>query len=97
VWKSVESFSAQPGTDTRPVHSIRKTVNFCALLDGPGRFTSFLIVNILEKWLTSTETIAKLVEKSVQISIRLAQFRNLVDRVQYSCVVLPTEFPADLR
>jgi hypothetical protein len=69
VWKSVERFPIQPSADTCPVDRIRKTVNFCVPLGGEERFTSFLIVNVLEKRLTSTETIAKLVEKSVQISI----------------------------
>ncbi len=60
-------------------------------------FTSFLLTNIVEKSLSSIKTISKLVEKSVQISVRLAQFRNLIDRVQHGGVVFPTEFPSDLR
>jgi hypothetical protein len=81
VWKSVERFSAQPNGDTCPVHRIGETVNSHALSGGPERFTRFLIMNVLQKLLSSTETIAKLVEKSVQIPVRLAQFRNLIDRV----------------
>ena len=60
-------------------------------------FTSCLIMNIAEKSLSSIKTIAKLVEKSVQISVRLAQLRNFVDRVQHGGVVFPTEFPSYLR
>ena len=81
MWKSVQGVCKHPVTDTCPVNRIPGAVNFPALLGGPGRFTSFLIMNILQKSLSSTETIAKLVEKPVQISIRLAQFRNLMDRV----------------
>jgi hypothetical protein len=81
VWKSVERFSMQATMETCPVHAICEAVNSRALFGGPERFTSFLIMNVLEKRLSSTETIAKFVEKSVQISIRLAQLRNLVDRV----------------
>jgi hypothetical protein len=81
VWKSVEGFSAQPNGDTCPVHRIGEAVNSRALPGGPERFTSFLIMNILQKSLSSTETIAKLVEKSVQIPIRLAQVRDLINRV----------------
>jgi hypothetical protein len=81
VWKRPEHFAAQPSPGTCPVHAILETVNSCVLLGGPERFTSFLIMNILEKRLSSTEAIANLVEKSVQISIRLAQLRNLVNRV----------------
>jgi hypothetical protein len=81
VWKSVECFSTPPAVGACPVHGIRETVNFCALLVGPERFTNFLIMNVLEKRLSSTKTIAKLVEKSVQISIRLPQLRNLINRV----------------
>jgi hypothetical protein len=44
-------------------------VNFRALSAGPEGFTYFLIMNILKELLSSTKTIAKLVEKSVQISI----------------------------
>jgi hypothetical protein len=50
-------------------------------LSGLKRFTGFLIMNVPKKLLSSTETITKLVEKSVQIPIRLAQSRNLVNRV----------------
>jgi hypothetical protein len=81
VWKSVERFPTQPSVSARCVHKIHATVNFFALSGGPEEFTSFLIMNILKMQLSSTKTIAKLVEKSVQISVRLAQLRNLVDRV----------------
>jgi hypothetical protein len=69
VWKSVEGSSSQPGVDTRLVHGIREAVNFRGLLGRLERFTSFLIMNILEKPLSSTETIAKLVDKPVQIPV----------------------------
>jgi hypothetical protein len=65
LWKSVEHFSKHAVTDTCPVYSTRETVDFLALLGRCERFTSFLIMNILKKLLSSTETIAKLVEKSV--------------------------------
>jgi hypothetical protein len=69
VWKSAERFSTQPGIGSFPVHRICAIVNFCAPLGRQERFTSFLITNVLGKRLTSTETIAKLVEKSVQIPV----------------------------
>jgi len=81
VWKSVQASGRHPVTDTRPANRIFLAVSFPALPDGVEKFTSFLIMNILGKPLSSTETIAKLVEKPVQISVRLAQFRNLINRV----------------
>ena len=86
-----------PLTDACPVDRIREAVNSCVVSRSGVEFTSFLIMNIAEKSLSSIETIAKLVEKSVQISVRLAQFRNLVDRVQHGGVVFPTELPSYLR
>jgi hypothetical protein len=81
LWKSVETSSAHPLADPRPVNRGVVPVNLAQLSDGLEKFTSFLIMNILGKPLSSTETIAKLVEKPVQIPVRLAQFRNLINRV----------------
>jgi kynureninase len=69
VWKTVEDVSRHLVTDAWRVNPIFQVVNFRALLGGLERFTSFLIMNILKKWLSSTKTIAKLVEKPVQISV----------------------------
>ena len=81
MWKSVEPSGRHPVTDTRSVNRVFRAVSFAGLLGSLEKFTSFLIMNILRKPLSSTETIAKLVEKPVQISVRLAQFRNLINRV----------------
>ena len=81
MWKNVQTSDSHPVTDARPVNLICLSVNFAVLMGGVEKFTSFLIMNILRKPLSSTETIAKLVEKPVQISVRLAQFRYLVNRV----------------
>jgi hypothetical protein len=81
LWKSLQCVVKLPLAETGIVHRIAGVVDFRALWSGAERFTSFLIMNILGKSLTSTETIAKLVEKPVQISVRLAQFRNLINRV----------------
>ena len=81
VWKSVQASGRHPVTDASAVNRIILAVNFATLPGGLEKFTSFLIMNILGKPLSSTETVAKLVEKPVQISVRLAQFRNLIDRV----------------
>ena len=79
VWKIVQTSGRHPVTDTGPVNPIFQAVDFGARSGSPEKFTSFLIMNILPKPLSSTETIAKLVEKPVQISVRLAQFRNLIN------------------
>lgn len=42
------------------------------------------------------QAIANLVEKSVQISLGLAEFGNFGDGMQNGCVMLPAELPADL-
>ena len=97
MWKSLERFSTQPSAHGCAVYRISETVNFRAPLDWPEGFTSFLIMNVLEKPLTSAQTIVELVEKSVQIPVRLAQFRNLINRMQHSCVVFAAELPPDLR
>ena len=72
MWKSVKAFSTQPIGADCPVHRIVETVNFSTLYAGPETFTYFLFMNVLKKSLSSTETIPKLVEKSVQIPVRLA-------------------------
>jgi len=81
VWKIVQTSGRHPDTDTEPVNRIIPAVNIATRLGGLEKFTSFLIMNILGMPISSTETIAKLVEKPVQISVRLAQFRNLINRV----------------
>ena len=81
MWKSVQAYGRHPLTDTRPVNRILWAVNFAALPGSLEKFTCFLIMNIFPKPLSSTETIAKPVEKPVQISVRLAQCRNLINRV----------------
>ena len=79
MWKIVQTSGRHPVTDTGPVHRIFPAVNFAVRSGGLEKFTCFLIMNILGKPISSTETIAKLVEKPVQISVRLAQFRNLIN------------------
>ena len=96
MWKSVERFPEHPVTHTWPVNSIREAVDCFTLLGPCVLFTSFLIMNVVEKSLNSIKTIANLVEKSIQISVRLAQLRNLVYRVQNSCVMFAAELPANL-
>lgn len=81
MWKIVQTSGRHPVTETGPVNRIFPAVNFAARFGGGEKFTSFLIMNILGKPISSTETIAKLVEKPVQISVRLAQCRNLINRV----------------
>jgi hypothetical protein len=51
------------------VNKLREAVNCGALCSPPAGFTSFLLMNVVENSLSSTETISKLVEKSVQIFI----------------------------
>ena len=81
LWKTVQRISKLLLSEARLVHRAGKFVDRARLAGEPERFTSFLIMNILGKSLSSTETITKLVEKPVQISVRLAQFRNLINRV----------------
>ncbi len=71
-------------------------MSLCANLPVPPPSTTFPILSGVEKPLTSTQTILKLVEKPVQISIVLPHFRNLVDGVQHGGVVLAAELPPDL-
>ena len=81
MWKIVQTSGRHPVTETGPVNRIFPAVNFAARCGGGEKFTSFLIMNILGKPISSTETIAKLVEKPVQISITFEQLRDFMDRV----------------
>ena len=81
LWKSVQAVSRLLLKAFCLVHGVDGHVDFAGPPGDPKRFTSFLIMNVLGKSLSSTETIVKLVEKPVQISVGLPQLRYLIDRV----------------
>jgi len=47
VWKSLQGICKHPIRDTYPVNRVSWVVNFGALSVGLGRFTRFLIMNVL--------------------------------------------------
>ena len=73
------------------------SVNPFARTSGSRPSTYFAIPATIEECLSLTQTIAKLVDKPVQIPVCLTYFRDLADGVQNGGVMFSAKLPANLR
>lgn len=73
------------------------SVSPCAEHTRSAAFTDFPMRGTIEQCLTLIQTIAKLVDKPVQIPVYLTHFRDLADGVQNSSVMFSSKLPANLR
>jgi len=97
LWKSVDPTQGIWVAASRPVNQPSIAKHLGGNLPPLESIHSISALKDVQNFLNSMQAIMKLVEKPVQIPVGLPQLCNLADGMQYSCVVLPAKFPADLR
>lgn len=97
LWKICKAPIPEAFRNPYPLHPRILSVSPCAGGTKTGAFTDFPTPATIEDSLSLTQTIAKLVDKPVQIPVCLTRFRDLADGVQNGRVMFSAKLPANLR